>query len=138
MKEQNTHKKSWWERNKKKVFVIGGIAVLTGIGYVVFRNKDALLPLVKSGGKKVAVRVKPIVGKPMREAASEKIANNSAEVITDKKPINNGMPFGVRGGIRNLPNGYHPSPEKIAQALKCGIVLGEHQTLVCPYMKNAA
>ena len=60
------------------------------------------------------------------------------ESITTSKVINDGLPFGVDGFVRNLPEGWHPSAEKIAQAAKMGIELGSHQTYVNPYMKNVA
>ena len=66
------------------------------------------------------------------------ITTVETEAITVSKTLNNGVPFGVEGFIRNLPDGWHPSAEKIAQAAALGIKLGEHQTLVDPYMKNVA
>lgn len=49
MIEQKNTELTWWERNKKKVFIIGGVVIAAGIGIVVFKNKDALLALVKKG-----------------------------------------------------------------------------------------
>ena len=45
MIEQKNTELTWWERNKKKVFIIGGVVIAAGIGIVVFKNKDALLAL---------------------------------------------------------------------------------------------
>ena len=49
MTEQNNTEMTWWERNKKKVLIIGGVVVAVGIGVVVFKTKDALIGLVKKG-----------------------------------------------------------------------------------------
>ena len=50
--------------------------------------------------------------------------------------LNNSQPFEVKGFIRELPKNCSPSAEKRAQAAALGIILGDHQTLVDPYMKN--
>lgn len=137
MNNQKTHEKSWWKRNKKKVIIISGIVILAGVSYIVFKNKDALISLVKNG-KTVANNVKALSENAVIEATPEIVDIISNEVISPKMPINNGEPFIVREFIRNLPNGHHPSPEKIAQALENGIVLEENQTFVTSYMKNVA
>ncbi len=46
------------------------------------------------------------------------------------------LPFEVRRHIRNLPDGWHASPEKIAEALKNSIILMDGQTWVNSYMKG--
>ena len=137
MNEQNKTETTWWERNKKKVLIIGGVVVAVGVGVLIFKNKGALIALVK-GGKKLASKVPPIADPSMIETTTEVITTVETEAITVSKTLNNGVPFGVEGFIRNLPDGWHPSAEKSAQAAALGIVLGEHQTLVDPYMKNVA
>ena len=131
MNEQNKIETTWWERNKKKVLIIGGVVVAVGVGVL------ALIELVK-GGKKLASKVPPIADTTIIETTTEVITTVETEAITVSKTLNNGDPFGVEGFIRNLPDGWHPSAEKIAQAAALGIKLGEHQTLVDPYMKNVA
>ncbi len=42
----------------------------------------------------------------------------------------------VREGIRNLPEGYKASDEKIAEAIAKGIELGPRQTIVDSYKKT--
>lgn len=137
MNEQNKIETSWWERNKKKVLIIGGVVVAVGVGVLAFKNKDALIALVK-GSKKLSSKVPPIADTTIIETTTEVITTVEMEAITVSKTLNNGDPFGVEGFIRNLPEGWHPSAEKIAQAAALGIKLGEHQTLVDPYMKNVA
>ena len=125
MNEQNKTETTWWEHNKKKVLIIGGVVVAVGVALV-------------KGGKKLASKVPPIADPSMIETTTEVITTVETEAITVSKTLNNGFPFGVEGFIRNLPDGWHPSAEKIAQAAALGIELGEHQTLVDPYMKNVA
>ena len=47
MNEQNKTETTWWERNKKKVLIIGGVVVAVGVGVLIFKNKDALTALVR-------------------------------------------------------------------------------------------
>lgn len=137
MNEQNKIETTWWERNKKRFSSSAELQLPLVQGVLVFKNKDALIELVK-GGKKLASKVPPIADTTIIETTTEVITTVETEAITVSKTLNNGNPFGVEGFIRNLPDGWHPSAEKIAQAAALGIKLGEHQTLVDPYMKNVA
>ena len=40
--------------------------------------------------------------------------------------------------VRNLPNGQHPSPEKVAAATEKGLKLLDNQTLVAHHQRNYA
>lgn len=136
MNEQNNTEMTWWERNKKKVLIIGGVVIAVGIGIVVFKNKDVLIELIKKGkaaANNIPQNDEPIIIKTNSNAPTEV----NIEVVAVNTPINNGEPFEVKGFIRNLPESRCPSAEKRAQAARLGIVLGEHQTLVDPYTKNA-
>ena len=136
MNEQNNTEMTWWERNKKKVLIIGGVVIAVGIGIVVFKNKDVLIELIKKGkaaANNIPQNDEPIIIKTTSNAPTEV----NIEVVAVNTPINNGEPFEVKGFIRNLPDSRCPSAEKRAQAARLGVELGEHQTLVDPYMKNA-
>lgn len=133
MKKQKYHKSSWWEHNKKKVFVVGGLLIISGVCYMTFKNRDAIISLVKHNKVVVTNANNPEIDKMSK--LTETIVTNNVDA---KLPINNGLPFKVSGGIRNLPDGHHPSLEKLAQAAMLGITLGDNQTLVDSYFKNAA
>lgn len=137
MNELNKTETTWWVRNKKKVLIIGGVAVAAGVGVLVFKNKDALIALLKRG-KRLADTVPQIAEPTVTETASEVAVNVDTQAIIVSKSLNNGLPFPVKGSVRDLPNDWHPSAKKVAQAVAMGIELGDHQTLVDPYMKNAA
>ena len=137
MTEQNITETTWWERNKKKVLIIGGVVVAVGVGFLIFKNKDALIALVKKG-EVIANEIPKIADSTVIESASKIISAVDKETITVSKPLNNGIPFEVKGFIRNLPKNWNPSSEKIAQAAALGIELGEHQTFVNSFIKNAA
>ena len=129
MTEQNNTEMTWWERNKKKVLIIGGVVVAVGIGVVVFKNKDALIGLVKKGKITVPKVAIPDV-KQVIDIVPEATTVVKTENVLTTTLLNNGQPFEVKGFIRELPKDYHLSAEKRAQAAALGIVLGEHQTLV--------
>lgn len=94
--------------------------------------------LLHEYGKKLASNVPKLADPNVIETSSEIMNAVDKEAITVHKMLNNGLPFEVKGFIRELPNGQHPSAEKIAQAAALGIELGEHQTFVNSYIKNAA
>lgn len=137
MKNQIITKKSWWERNKKKVLIIGGIAVAVGISVVVFKNRKAIRAFIDSG-KTAAKLTKPIIQSTVVEATSEITTVTTPQIASECIPLNNGLPFEVRMFIRNLPENRFPSPEKKAEALRLGIDLGAHQTIVDPHLRNVA
>lgn len=137
MNKQKNKKTTWWERNKKKVLIAGGILVVTGVGIIVFKNKDELISFLKNV-KISSNDVSQLSDISAIETLTDVTPVASIENVTVKKPLNNGLPFDVCGGIRNLSGNRHPSAEKIAQAEKLGITLGEHQTLVNSFTKNAA
>ncbi|SFX76535.1 hypothetical protein [Ruminococcus sp. XPD3002] len=134
MNEQKKNEMTWWERNKHKVFIISGGVATVGVGVLVFKNKDTLISLIKNG-KELSSNISQIADPSIIKTASELTTVVDTETITVSKSLNNGLPFEVKGGIRNLSKG-HPSAEKIAQAAALGIELGEHQTIVDSYMKN--
>lgn len=137
MSNHYQEEKNWWKRNKKKILTIGSIVVIGGIGIVVFKNKDVIAAFLK------ARRSMPVGENmlPDKQMIETKTISASFEVLSQKPmekqlPLNGGMPFNVSSHIRNLPNGYCPSVEKLEEAKAMGITLGPHQTLIPCYQKN--
>lgn len=58
------------------------------------------------------------------------------EVVTAVASNSANLPIEVSRHIRNLPEGWHPSPEKIAEALENNIILMDGQTWVESYVKG--
>ena len=135
MEKTENQKLTWWERNKKKVFIIGGIVIIGGISLVLFKNRDILRNLLKANGKLDSDEVFNVVEKAVE--VFDKHSDVLETIITESKtPINNGELFKVQGHIRNLGDNLYPSPQKVAEAKELGIILGEHQTYVDTYYKN--
>ena len=125
----------WIKKHKKMLIAAGisiGVLILVVLG---IKNKAALKALWDSlkgatnhptakAAEKVAKVVSEIPPEPIQEAVSA-IASNSET-----------LPFEVSRHIRNLPVGWHASPEKVAEALKNNIILMDGQTWVDSYMKG--
>lgn len=139
-KEEST----WWERNRKKVLVIGGIVIAIGVGvavYAAFKNKSVLtLALKKTKNKllsfsdKVPVLATSVVPKVVDDCfnsnpiISEPVESELGTEIAEKVKITIDEAF-----IRTLPEGWHRSAEKSAEAAKLGFDLADNQTIVDPF-----
>ena len=137
MENNETKKTSLWERNKKKIMIVGGVIIIGGISYLIFRNRNTLMKLLKIG-------VPAEIGTDMiKEPSIINIITDAVDLPTvvseaSKLPINGGEAFKVIEHIRNLGENRFPSAGKIAEALEKGITLGPNQTLVDSYFKNVA
>ena len=129
----------WIKEHKKKLIGAGisiGVLVLVILG---IKNREDLQKLWSSlktmttqPPANIAVpveKVKVLVDIPL-EPAQQTFSALSATTES--------IPFEVSRHIRNLHEGYHASPEKIAEAAKNNIVLLDGQTWVESYMKGGA
>jgi len=124
-----------WIKEHKKELIIAGISIGTLI-ILGIKNRAAIKALWYSLRKVVkhpAVKVTETVTKVMVEMPQEPIN----EVITAVTSNSDTIPFEVSRHIRNLPDGWHASPEKVAEALKNNILLMDGQTWVDSYMKGS-
>ena len=112
-----------WIKDHKKQMIIAGISIGTLILIILgIKNRAAI--------KAVWDSLKGVVKHP-----TAKVAEEVAKVVTDIPPapaseivtavVSNSetLPFEVSRHIRNLPDGWHASPEKVAEALKNNIIL---------------
>ena len=153
MKEQNSIKKNWWQRNKKKVFVIGGVVLAIGTGitlYYLTKNKKSIISAlhkttvkaIPKANNAISSKIVKSTSKAVAEAAlassaTEQIATGSSVVKETAEMIEVSV---NKVFIRNLPEGWHHSAEKAAEALRLGIELAANQTIVDPfsYMRATA
>ncbi len=124
-------KKSFFEKVKehKTEIIIAGVtitsiagAVLTAINWNSFRSHN-VTSLLKEGGK---------VNDDIIPHVSEAIENAVSRIPS------NGRVIDVSKHIRNLPDGWKASSEKLDSAKKARIILGAHQTWVDDYSKLCA
>lgn len=127
-----------WIKEHKKVLIAAGISIGTLILIILgIKNKDSL--------KSVWDSLKRITENPTPKAVEEvtrrisEIPIEPAPIVVPAVPSNSEtLPFEVSRHIRNLPDGWHASQEKIEEALKNNISLVEGQTWVESYTKGGA
>lgn len=126
----------WIKKNKKYLIAAGisiGVLILVILG---IKNKAAIKALwdsLRGVAKTPTVEAVEKVTKVVSEVPPESIQ----EVVSAVASNSETLPFEVSRHIRNLPVGWHASPEKIAEALKNNIILMEGQTWVDSYMKGS-
>lgn len=125
-----------WVKAHKKELVIAGISTDTLILIILgVKNRSSIMALWDSlwnVAKQPTVKVPEMVTKAAVNIPQEPIKDAVAAVASNSDSI----PFEVSRHIRNLPDGWHASPEKMAEALKNHIILVDGQTWVESYMKG--
>ena len=121
-----------WIKAHKKQLILAGIGIVALIALVLgIKNKDTLKALWAS--------LKGVV-EPAAETVSDAVATTVAEIPTETPALllsnDPRVAQEVRRHIRNLHEGWHASPEKLAAAREMGILLQEGQTWVDNYMKG--
>ena len=125
-----------WIKEHKEELIIAGISAGALILIILgIKNRetikiawDSLSKAVKQPTAKVAETVTRVTA----EISPESIQ----EVVTAVASNSETFPFEVSRHIRNLPEGWHASPKKIAEALKNNIILTDGQTWVDSYVKG--
>lgn len=127
----NQNKKSFFEKVKehKTEIIIAGVTIITIAGVVLIaknRNlfSDRNVAKLLKDGAKVNVDVIPHIAEATENTV---ISIQSNERIID-----------VSKHIRNLPEGWKASSEKLDSAIKSGIALAANQTWVDSYSKLCA
>lgn len=141
MKEQN--KFLAWVKAHKKELIIAGVSIATIIAIILgYKNRKQLMALWAT--LQGAISKAPDIT-PVAVEAVEKVTEEVAPIVEVIEPVklivvdaNNihQIPHEVSKHIRNLPQGWHPSAEKIATAAENGIQLLPNQTWVVDYMKG--
>ena len=125
----------WIKKNKKKLVAVGigvGTLILVILG---IKNKDAIKTLwdsLKGATEHPSTKATETVTKVVSAISPEPVQEAIPSVISTSESI----PFEVSRHVRTLPEGWHASPEKVAEALKKNIILGEGQTWVDNYVKG--
>lgn len=127
-----------WIKENKKELVAAGVCIGALLLIVLdIKSKvavTAILDLLNKVLKRPPVKAAETVVKVTSEVPREPLCETVVLMTSDSGTL----PFWVRRHLRNLPNGKHASPEKIAAALKESIILMDGQTWVESYMKGGA
>lgn len=112
----------------KGKIIIAGVTVLSLVGVVLIaKNWDAISAYVINHLKRGA-KTSDNLAYLITEATETAVTNNPSNVRV----------IDISRHIRNLPEGWNASPEKIDVAIKTGIKLNAHQTWVDNYSKMYA
>lgn len=125
-----------WIKEHKKELIIAGVSIEALVLVVIgIKNKDAIKELwesLKNTAIQTSLKVSDAATEVVMKAPIESFQNGVSNIASNSEAI----PFEVRRHIRNLPEGWHASPEKIEEALKNSIILMDGQTWVDGYMKG--
>lgn len=133
-----------WIRANKKELMIAGICIMAIIATVLLcSNRESIIALwdkLKKTLKKSPVNKLAEISMGSIVDATNPTAVNAVEVVVE--PVANVVrslpqnPFEVTAHIRNLPEGWCASADKIATAAEHGYELLQGQTWVKGYIKN--
>lgn len=126
--------KEWWKKHWKKV--VAG-AIIVGGTILVIRNWDEITAIAEELTSVLKPEIKDlphvVVASVVEEASASPVREMAKNTIRNTPEA----PFNVIAHIRNLPEGWRASPEKIAEAEALQIVLLPNQTIVDAYIKSA-
>ena len=125
-----------WIKNHKTELVLGGIC-FGALAFTIWgvQSQKTMQAQWLSLSKVSNQPTFPVAGS-VTKAAVTVPSRQIAEVIAEAAPSANSISFEVSRHLRNLPEGWHASPDKVAEALKNGIVLSDGQTWVESYTKG--
>lgn len=138
MKEEKKGFIAWMKKHRKEL-IVTGISSITAMILVILgiKNKEAIKELWDSLEESIA-KAPVISSDEVTAPATVQIADVPLQepILATRAYTSSQSQFDVDGCIRNLPEGWHPSDKKIAEAASRGIELMPNQTLVDPYVKG--
>ena len=125
-------------------WLIAGVSIAAVIGVVLLiRNRaalkaywEALLRATGKPGQSSAKAVEKVVKTTETARETTETVGKAAQTAAKATHTAEVIPFDVSKHIRNLPEGWHASPGKVATALETGIELLDGQTWVDSYWKG--
>lgn len=126
--KQRRQIKTWWKKHWKKV--VGGVIVAAGTAIIV-KSWDDFLDFFN-----LSADALPIEPSTLSSATQEINTSNAMELTAEAIRKAPEAPFDVCAHVRTLPEGWHASPEKLAEAAALHIILLPNQTLVDSYVKG--
>ena len=141
-----------WAKAHKKELAIAGISIVALIATVLCIKNRSALKAYWASLKKAIAQPGPTPKVPVTKAPPQQIIHIAVEeakpvvqLVTPMADVAPAVtrhpcpvPFEVDPHIRNLPAGWHASPEKAATALEHGFKLLDGQTWVDTYVKGGA
>lgn len=145
MEEQKNGFIQWVKANKKEL-IIAGVSITAIISIIVgIKNKEKIMVLwdslrksIENSPVKVPTSSREVVESITHETAQVVEVVSPTEIIKFPSNYKTQGPFDVCDHIRNLPNGWHASAEKIMNAAEYGYNLKPGQTWVDTYTKGVS
>lgn len=133
-----------WVKAHKKELIIAGINITAIVAAVLgYRNRESIIAMwdaLKKTISKAPANKIPVVNTVTKIEMITPAVVNTAEAVAEPSIKVGRMlpqyPFEVTNHIRNLPEGWHASAEKIASAAEHGYELLPGQTWVEKYIKS--
>ena len=127
-----------WIKEHKKELIIAGVSI-GALALIVLgiENRDAIKEVWDSLRNVVKYPTEKLT-ETATKVAVEIPQDSVMKVVSAMASNSSSIPFEVSRHIRNLPDGWHASPEKVAEALKNNIILLDGQTWVDSYVKGGA
>ena len=127
-----------WIKEHKKELLIAGVSISTlTLIMLGLKNADKIKDILESMNTLTDQAVERVSEAPT--IVTVEIPSKPPQDVMIAVASNSGeLPIEVSRHIRNLPQGWHASPEKIAEALDNNIILADGQTWVDTYVKGGA
>ena len=133
--EENKKIINWVKEHKTQLIIAGlsiGAIVLIILGIKKGKSVKDVLDSLKVVTK-IPIKEDTIAN---MDLTAETTLVHEMSVMTVMNSDSTGSSFEVKRHIRNLPEGWHASPEKVEEARKDNIILKAGQTLVDAYVKG--
>lgn len=126
-------KKSWWQRNRGKVVLIGGFFIL-GVGVVVWYKIHGSTSAVTLYNQPLALQM------PVQQISETLPITPALTAMSEvQEPVQNilgNRVIQVSGFVRKLHPGWSASEKQRQLAAALGIVIGEGETFVSPSIRK--
>ncbi len=128
----------WIKEHKKELLIAGGSVISIIVAVLIVKNGDELEEVVEKLFENISCNKTKIIVEPNKIANSESLIESitNPKISCDMIENTQKIPIDVDSHIRNLANGFHASPEKIATAAEYGYTLAPGQTWVEAYSKR--
>ena len=133
--KENKNVIQWVKEHKTQLILAGlsiGAVVLVALG---IKKKTSVKEVLDSLKVVTKIATKEEIEENIKLTVETSLTHAS-EAKTAMNPNSAVISFEVKRHIRNLPEGWHASPEKVEEARKDNIILKAGQTLVDAYVKG--
>ena len=125
----------WVKEHRKQIMISCCVVTAATLSYVGFTHKDEIVDFFSDfidSNKKACRLLDDSIQSIEVKSELKDVANANGVIESVEKKITH-CPHDVSGHLRKLPEGWHPSPEKLQEAFNRHIKLPEGYTFVDGY-----